>query len=261
MSLSRSTLVLFAGDSLTEGTHGESFVARVGQELAERNGELAPGLVNAGRDGETVRSLLARIEGLVREVEPQYLVLAVGTNDAWFHWLGLQSLGWWLFLRTRAVRMGQGATADLDGFAACYRALIDRSRTACGAEVLACTISPVGEVLTSPLNRHVARLNGVIKRVAAERRVAIADVWQEFVEQLAREPRPSGHLPKAWWSRAWDRRRLRSMTPDQLARRRRLRLTFDGIHLNSRGAGLWAAAILHALPVRDNYTRGESRKP
>jgi lysophospholipase L1-like esterase len=247
MSSSRSTVYLFAGDSLTEAAHGESFVARVGAGLPGQPDGLGPRLVNAGLGGETVRSLLARIEGLLREVRPQLLVLAIGTNDAWFHWLSSHSLGWWLRLQVRALHTGQVATADLDGFAACYRALIDRSRATSSTQVLACTLSPVGEALSSPLNLQVARLNGVIQRVAAERRVPVADVWQGFVEQLALERHPSRHLPRAWWSSAFDRRRLRRMTPDQLARRRGLRLTCDGIHLNGRGADLWAATILHAL--------------
>ena len=242
-----STVYLFAGDSLTEGTWGESYVERVRQGLALRCGAAQIATVNAGRGGDTVRSLGARIEDVLHQVQPQWLVLAIGTNDAWFHWLGSQSAGWWLRLRIRALRTGQAETADLDGFAASYRALIDRSRAVCGAQVVACTISPLGEVLSSPLNRQVGRLNGAIQRVAAERHVPVADVWQGFVEELAPERRPSRHLSRAWWSWAVDRRLLGRMTPDQLARRRRLRFTWDGIHLNSRGADLWAATILRAL--------------
>ena len=38
-----------------------------------------------------------------------------------------------------------------------------------------------------------------------------------------------------------------STSPDELGRRRRLLLTFDGRHLNSRGADLWASTILRTL--------------
>jgi lysophospholipase L1-like esterase len=247
MSLSTSTVYLFAGDSLTEGTYGESFVARVGQGLSMRPGGPGAEVVNAGRGGDTVRSLLARLEGLVHEAQPEWVILAVGANDVWFQWLSGSSLGWWLWLRLRALRTGQAPTGDLDRFAASYRALIDRSRAISGAQVLACTVSPLGEVLSSPLNRQVARLNGVIQRVAAERHAPIANVWQGFVEQLAAQRRSSRYLPRAWWSPALDRRTLRRLTPDEIGRRRGLRLTWDGIHLNSRGADLWAATILRAL--------------
>ena len=43
---------------------------------------------------------------------------------------------------------------------------------------LVCTATPVGENLSSAVNRRLARLNGVIKHVAAECLVPVADVWQ-----------------------------------------------------------------------------------
>jgi hypothetical protein len=112
---------------------------------------------------------------------------------------------------------------------------------------MACTVSPLGERLSSPVNRQVARLNGVIKHVAAELEVPVADIWQAFVEELAVQPTRSGYVPGEWlfvWSQ---RRSVQKLRPDQVARRRRLHLTFDGIHLNSDGADLWARTVLDAL--------------
>jgi hypothetical protein len=149
-------------------------------------------------------------------------------------------------LRYQDVRYGIRATRDLDEFAAAYRDLIDKARQL-GASVLVCTVPPIGEKLGSPLNRRLARLNGVIKHVAADCQVPVADVWQAFVEELATLPRPSGYLPGEWLFNWMDRGRVRSASPDAVSRRRRLQLTFDGIHLNSRGADLWADTLLEAL--------------
>lgn len=246
MSVPRVRVCLFAGDSLTEGACGESYVDRVRRALGPRDGA-GMAVANAGLGGDTVRSLAMRIAGPLQEHHPACVVLAIGTNDVWFRWQAEEGLGWWLWLRARGVRTGQMATPNLDGFAALYRALIDQSRSLAGAQVVACTISPVGERLSSPLNRRVARVNGVIQHVALERHVPVADVWQAFVEYLSMMPRLSGYLPRTWWSLGWDMRRLERMTADELARRRRLHLTYDGIHLNSRGADLWAATVLAAL--------------
>jgi len=245
----KPTVCLFAGDSLTEGTCGESYVERVRRTLV-RHGWPDVQAVNEGRGGDTARSLLARLAGPLQEHRPACVVLAIGTNDVWFRWQAEHSLGWWLWLRARQARTGQVPTANLDRFGALYRALIDQSRSLGGAHVVACTISPVGERLSSPLNRQVARLNGVIQHVALERQVPVAGVWQAFVEHLAVMPHLSDHLPHTWWSLAWDMRRLQSLPADELARRRGLHLTYDGIHLNSRGADLWAATVLAALGVR-----------
>ena len=247
MSTSKPTVYLFAGDSLTEGVCGESYVDRVRRGLSARLGTQECVALNAGRGGDTVRSLLARIEEPLRDARPRCVILAIGTNDVWFRWLGEHSVGWWLWLRMHVLRTGQAPTSNLDRFGALYRELVDRSRAASGAQVVACTISPIGETLSSPLNRQVARLNGVIQQVALERHVPVADVWQAFVEHLSVMPRLSGHLPRSWWSLAWDLRRLRRVSHDELARRRKLHLTYDGIHLNSRGADLWAATVLLAL--------------
>lgn len=258
MSTSKNAVCLFAGDSLTVGAPGASYVERVRRALDARAGPPGCEVLNAGRGGDTVASLLARIEGPLRQARFAAVVLAIGTNDIWFRWLSEQGLGWWLWLRSRALRTGQAPTPNLDRFGALYRALVDRAQAVSGARVVACTISPIGEVLSSPLNCRVARLNGVIQQVALDRGVPVADAWQAFVECLSPMPRLSGHLPSLWWSVAWDRRRLRRMSPDDLARRRRLHLTYDGIHLNSRGADLWASAVLRALTAAGPNTRREA---
>jgi hypothetical protein len=97
------------------------------------------------------------------------------------------------------------------------------------------------------VNGQVARLNGIIKHVAADRRVPVADIWQAFVEVLASQPRRSRYLPGEWLFAGMDRRGYRAENVDQIAHRRRLHLTFDGIHLNSRGAQLWADTVFAAL--------------
>jgi lysophospholipase L1-like esterase len=174
------------------------------------------------------------------------VILAVGGNDVWIPWLSSHSVGWWLWRHYRRARASQRPTTDRDQFAAAYRALIDRARAA-GARVLACTVSPLGEQISSPPNRRLARLNGAIKAVAADRGVPLADVWQAFVDEYAVLSKPSRRVPGEWLFTWLDRARLRRTTPDAISHRRRLLLTFDGLHLNSRGADLWAITILQAL--------------
>lgn len=254
---SNQRVYLFAGDSLTEGVYGANYVERVAAGLADGEGRLEGRFVNAGRSGETVASLLQWVERLIEGHRPTWLILAVGCNDVWLPWLSDHSLGWRLWLGYRRLRTRQEPTRDLDQFAAAYRAVIDRAQQA-GVRVLACTTSPVGEQLSSGINGRVARLNGAIKHVAADRRVPVADVWQAFVEELALLPERSSYV-SAEWLFAWlDRRRYRGSGADAMAERRRLHLTFDGVHLNSRGADLWATVILRALTAAESR---EGRPP
>jgi lysophospholipase L1-like esterase len=253
MTTSRVTLYLFAGDSLTAGAYGESYVERAARSLYRGDYGLTGEAVNAGLGGDTVLSLLRRIDRPLRRYQPHWTILAVGGNDAWYPWLSEHSVGWRLWAYYRRLRSSQMAVTDLDQFAAAYRALIDKARQV-RSRVMACTVSPVGESLSSPINRRVARINGVIKHVAADCDVPVADIWQAFVEPLAALPSRSGYLPAEWLFVWFDRRRMAQMHPDEIAERRRLYLTFDGIHLNSRGADLWADTILRALAQSQGMT-------
>ena len=240
------TVYLFVGDSLTEGITGANYVERVGRALYQGWGGLSGEVINVGKGADTIASLLARIDEPLQHYNPQWVVLAVGVNDVWIPWLAQRSFGWWVWSHYRRLQDGQKATRDLDQFAARYRALIDKVQHT-GARVLACTTSTVGERIDSPVNRQLARLNGVIKHVAVDHQVPVADVWQAFVEELAPLAKPSRYTPGEWLFTWWDKRRLQTTSPDDISRRRRLHLTYDGLHLNSRGADLWAYTIVRAL--------------
>jgi lysophospholipase L1-like esterase len=239
-------LYLLAGDSLTEGVYGESYVERIARALQQGRHGLSGEVVNAGWGGDTIASLVRRIDKPLHRYRPQWLILAIGSNDVWYPWLSSHSPVWWAWLQYRGLWAGQSPATDLDQFAAAYRMLIDRAQQL-GTRVLLCTVGPLGERLSTPLNRRVARLNGVIKHVAAECKVPVADVWQAFVDQLATLPDPSGYLAAEWLFSWVDRRRAGKVPFDTVAQRRRLHLTFDGIHLNSRGADLWAETVLRAV--------------
>jgi lysophospholipase L1-like esterase len=243
----KTAVYLFAGDSLTEGALGESYVARIAAALGRGEAGLTGQVVNAGRGADTIKALLDRIDTPLYQYRPDWVILAIGINDIWLPWLATHSFIWRLWLARRRIQLGQTPTTDLDQFAALYRALIDRVSRQAHAQVLVCTTSCCGEQLSSPLNHRLARLNGVIKGVAADGGVPVADVSQAFVEELARLPKPSAYLPGEWLFTWLDRSRLQTTAPDEISRRRRLYLTLDGIHLNSRGADLWASVILAAL--------------
>ena len=243
----KTPVYLFAGDSLTEGVYGESYVARIAAALERGEAGLTGQVANAGRGADTIKALLNRIDAPLRQHRPDWVILAIGCNDVWIPWLTSHSLIWRMWALVRRIQYGQVPTTDLDQFAALYRTLIDKASRQAGARVLVCTTSGSGERLSMPQNRQMARLNGTIKRVATDCGVPVADVWQAFVDEIAPLPQPSAYVAGELLFTMMDRQRLGATSPDEISQRRQLHLTFDGLHLNSRGADLWANTILAAL--------------
>ena len=83
-------IILAVGDSLTEGFGVEktqNYPAKLQQKIDEKS--LPFRVVNAGISGETSGEMLTRIDELLREHEPQIVILNIGANDA----LRAQDLG------------------------------------------------------------------------------------------------------------------------------------------------------------------------
>ncbi|MGD9146222.1 MAG: GDSL-type esterase/lipase family protein, partial [Anaerolineae bacterium] len=104
MVSSRVAIYLFAGDSLTEGVYGESFVDRAAMALYKGQYGLKGEAVNAGRGGDTVTALLRRIDRPLHRYRPRWVILAIGSNDVWIPWLTSHSLGWRLWSLSRQLR-------------------------------------------------------------------------------------------------------------------------------------------------------------
>ena len=100
---------LFAGDSITEGLLGESYVERIAKMLYQERGGLAGEVVNAGRGADTAKALLDRIDGPLQRYRPRWVILAIGANDVWLPWLSSHSLGWRIWNAYRRTARGQAA--------------------------------------------------------------------------------------------------------------------------------------------------------
>ena len=73
--------VVFLGDSLTEGTHGASYLAVLRSMLAQTPALSDVELINAGVGGDTVENLLRRVATDVTSHDPNWVVVLIGAND------------------------------------------------------------------------------------------------------------------------------------------------------------------------------------
>jgi lysophospholipase L1-like esterase len=232
--------ILFIGDNLIRGTRGVSFV----RPLARRY----PGwqFVNAGINGEPLLSIGRRLRrelaaGSVYNV----IVIGAGTNDLLLPTF-LERGAWFRGAARHQLRQGHQPLATAERFERSYRQLVQHLRSHCRAQLVLLTLGCVGEKLDTNLNRLRQQYNHAIRRVAAAYECAVADAGTRVEEHL-RQPGPD-YLMRSFFNTAiGDALHCLVGRADALSRRRGLRLTIDGGHLNSRGAALFGRAVEEQL--------------
>ena len=225
--------IAFYGDSLTEGSPGISFIRVLEAMLPEHE------LLNLGKGGDTVVSLYRRIARHGTHDPVDLAVLWVGVNDV----LATVSLSHstlkWLMRQPRA--------RDLAEFRQYYHRTLKRLRRSADSIL---TVSPlvIGEDPSNRWNRRLADLSRIASTASAafdhvhflNLRAELTAIW--------RGRKPSDYIPRSVTRIAWESLFLRSPAGvDRAASRRGLRLTLDGVHLNSKGAELVAEALREAI--------------
>ena len=85
--------IVFFGDSITDADHqlnayqplGQGYVRQVHNLLQAGYPELNLEIINRGISGDQITNLLSRYEKDVRQVNPDWLFIYIGINDAWRH--------------------------------------------------------------------------------------------------------------------------------------------------------------------------------
>lgn len=232
--------MLIVGDSLTKGHPGASYIHFLKQGLPDVR------IKSDGRGGRTLRDTALILPALLKKHRPDLLVIETGTND--------------LLLPFLKERGGKGRSRSqmkiIDGrvpfsnpvqfrtvYASCLRML-----SAWGLEApFLITIACLGENPGTRLNRKRRMHNEVIRDLCVHHEAHLIDPASRFEEILNREPEPGRHLPDDPGN-IHDRllKKLSSVS-DSLSRKRGLRLTVDGVHLNRRGAAIYAQTVLKSL--------------
>lgn len=222
------------GDSLTEGRPGVAFADR----LARRFGNVR--WVNHGLGGDTVQSLKRRLEASSAgpDSDPAFLsVLWIGVNDVFADAMPGYAL-WKAALR-------QPPTRSEAVFRRIYRTVLDESDRR-AERVLVLPPLFVGENPDTPLNRRVRRLGDIIRTVSDDRpSCRFLDIREDLPLRTSNPPR---FLTVNPWSRLAEAfGRVSDDDYDRAADRRGLDWTFDGVHLNSRGADRVADRLAAAI--------------
>jgi len=192
-------------------------------------------LLNRGRSGETVISLYRRLAQHGVPNDTHAAILWVGVNDV------LAEVSHSHFLLKRWMRQppARSEAEFRDHYLRILELLLEQTM-----HVLAVAPFLIGEDLSNPWNRRLADLGQVISATASSfARVSHLDLREE-ISSLLPAKGSSSYVPTGVLGIARDVILLRSPgRVDEMAARRGLRLTLDGVHLNSRGAGIAAEAF------------------
>jgi lysophospholipase L1-like esterase len=224
--------IAFYGDSLTEGIAGASYLVYLQKLEPEHE------LINYGQGGDTVISLYKRIvrKKLAQPVDLTFLF--VGVNDVFVY------LSWNYPLLKTVFR--QPWIKDVAEFIAYYQKTLDLL-TVKASYVFAVSPLIIGEDVSNQWNTRLETLAEAIRKTAADENVDYLDVRADFIFALnGRQISP--YLPKSATRIVLDALLLRRNEQiDHQAATRGLHLTLDGVHLNSKGAGLVAENFSKAI--------------
>jgi lysophospholipase L1-like esterase len=224
----------FIGDSLTRGIPGSSYLTILRRQLPQHR------LLNLGKGNDTVVSLYRRLSHL-RFNNTQF--------DIAFLWVGVNDIdrdGSWAF-RVANVLRRQPRSRDLDEFRLYYEKTLDILRQ---NAVRIVAVSPLlkGEDVHSRWNQEMGAYAGVIRSLSMQHeRIEYLDLRERFLSHLSTR-RVADYLLKSPLSVGLDILTLRNDAQvDEIAAKRGLHLTLDGVHLNSAGAALVAEAFLEVI--------------
>jgi lysophospholipase L1-like esterase len=231
---------LIVGDSLTLGSPGASYTARLRQAFPDWRFRIV------GRSGETLIGASNTVRDILSTSLPNLVILEIGLNDVLLPYLSSQNLIWRL-KASMVEQHGNPPTQNPRVFSRQYIRTVRWIKNAGVGQIIVTTLPCLGEDLNSPLNRLREKYNKAIRSLAKHEMVSLADVGGKFDETLRRSGRSSAYLPSAWigWLDKWVARDERRA--DSLSQRRKLLLTIDGVHLNRKGADLFADTVIKAL--------------
>jgi lysophospholipase L1-like esterase len=228
--------IAFFGDSLTSGAPGSSYVAVLGERFPDDT------LLNFGKGNDTVVSLVRRISAMQFDEPLDMAFLWIGVND-------VPQTDRWSYRAFHTLLM-QRRARDRSEFEACFRAALD---SLCAKARRVVVAPPVlkGEDLENSTNQRLGDLAGSLKEITGGcERAEFLDLRAVFVQELLARP-GCERVPGNPFRVLLDVLTLRTDEQiDAKAAGRGLRLTLDGIHLNSVGARLVAGEF---AAVIDNH--------
>lgn len=222
-----SRSIAFYGDSLTNGRTGVLFYPILKSRLTDST------LLNFGKSGDTVISLLRRIQkGDLPSKKVDAIVLWIGVND--------------VLVRVSAsfpiikLMHGQTWSRNLEHFTDCYQKILSQVRPI--TQKIYC-VSPIciGEDFDNRWNRLLKERSDAIRSLCQDDLViTFVDLQKAFIDKFG-EGNSTSYIPNSAIRIVWDGFTKKSISAiNGTSSERVLQFTVDGVHMNSRGAEMVA---------------------
>jgi lysophospholipase L1-like esterase len=227
-------LVVTAGDSITKGTFSADYVGVLRARLDQSGYEF----VNAGVNGDTSQTLLARIQEVIA-CKPDVITILIGTND-------VRNL-----IRTGKDQDPRLLIAALDLYRKNLEQILTLLQIKTNARIAVLSIPPLGENLQSSVNDVVRRFNQSIKEICAIFHVANLSVYAAFDESIRTaqqaDPNQGATLSKRLSVKSALRHYFLHQSWDAISKMNGFSLHTDGVHLNTHGASILVGLIAQWL--------------
>ncbi|GAU78986.1 SGNH/GDSL hydrolase family protein [Fusibacter sp. 3D3] len=236
--------ILVAGDSISEGITGVSYLKKLEQLMPDCE------FVNLGLGGDTIIGIGNRIlEHLKTTSDYDIIILEAGHNDIL---LPIFEQNEFMFKMTAFTLRTRGSIPikDPEIFKGTYLSTLRAIRKLSSAKLFVSTLSCINEDLTAISNIKRTLYNQKIRKLVEEFNANTSEAYEEIIiieiadvfnHYLSEQPQTSYLLNNYFSAFIKDaHNNITETAADALSGERNLNLTIDGVHLNSKGAHIYS---------------------
>lgn len=239
------------GDSLTAGTIGIGFSSRIKYNLLT--------FVARGINGDTMLGITSRAEQYLmrrKAASLEGLIIEAGNNDLLLPAMAAVSPDWKQAVDSM-IRKGGEPVTEQTAFLETYKKRLASILTLSGitpSRIGVMSLSPLGENLSTSLNRKRMQLNRSLAALTAELGLSFIDIAKPLEEEIYLQGKAKPFFPDKAAPGLFERDAIETGNNpeklEELSRKRNLVITTDGLHFNGRGSTITANMVdlfLHSL--------------
>ncbi|MEJ6980633.1 SGNH/GDSL hydrolase family protein [Pedobacter sp. P351] len=232
--------ILFLGDSITRGTQGVNWIKMIEKDHPYWT------LENAGINGETMNKLSGRLETYLKNNSNyDVIVFQSGTNDILLPMF--RHRGFWFRQSYRQQIKSGNIPSSPKEFEIVLKHSVEYIQRHSEAQIILPNLGCINEYLLAETNAKLFSFNSIIKKIAKEHSCIPVDISELFQNELS-HMKTMDYCADNFSDTAFlDLITCNLGMADKLSKKRKLHLTIDGIHLNSKGAKIFKEKIENAI--------------